>query len=177
MEPHNLRQCVFCILQGCDASFFTCARPGRSNGQDGPVPESIISTWVEGLPGPATAIVSLLGRKNVGKKPSEYVYYPFCGKLDCRTERDGKVSFQEWLDQNHPNLHILVREHPTVDSYADKPLKIPLNALAAIKQEILHFIGEGRTVVVMDSGGVGRTSEVCEYMKATAVPARDGGEG
>ena len=75
---------------------------------------------------------------------------------------NNKMSFQEWLDQQHKDLQILVREHPTVDSQP-----IPYEQLSAIATDVLNFISAGRTVVVMDSGGVGRTGAVCKYMKAT----------
>ena len=167
MEPYNLQRWRIDISPSQDACFFTCARPGRSKGGDNGVPDDLVSVWVRGLPGPNTVIVSLLGRKNDSRRLSELSYYSFYGKADKSSERENKVSFQEWLDLHHEDLGILVCEHPTYDSYTHDPCPIHPYKLAAIRRDIQQLITEGRTVVVMDSGGVGRTGEVCEYMKAT----------
>ena len=164
MEPYKLQRWRISISPDCDAWFFTCARPGRSKGPDGDVPDFLVSAWVGGLPGPNTMIISLLGRKRDRKKLSEFSYYSFYGEWDTPSERKNKPSFQEWLDQRPKDLQILVCEHPTFD-YDRRP--IPPYRLAAIECDVRRLVSEGRTVVVMDSGGVGRTGEVCEYMKAT----------
>lgn len=167
MEPYNIRKCRISISPSCDARFFTCARPGRSKGSDGCVTDELVSAWVKGLPGPNTVIISLLGRKRNRKELSEFSYYSFYGEWDTPPERSDKPSFQEWLERHHKDLQILVREHPTYDRDIYNFLPIPPFTLAAIESDVRQFVSEGRTVVVMDSGGVGRTGEVCEYMKPT----------
>ena len=168
MEPCNLRRWKVSISPNCDAWFFTCARPGRSKGPDGDMLDDFVSSWVRGLPpGPNKVIVSLLGRKRDRKKLSEFSYYSFYGEWDKPSERNDKPSFQEWLHRHHKDLQILVCEHPTYDSDIYDPRPIHPIRLAAIERDVRRLISEGRTVVVMDSGGVGRTGEVCEYMKAT----------
>lgn len=162
-KPHNLKQWKLDTPSGT-AYFFTCGRPGRENGRDGKVSDELVHSWVLGLPGPATAIVSLLGRKSTEKGPSEFSYYSFCGGLDTPEECNGRPSFQEWLDKHHKDLSILVYESPTLD-YRDPP--ISFRDMDKIKEAIFQLISMGRTVIVMDSGGVGRTGLVCENLGAT----------
>ena len=56
----------------------------------------------------------------------------------------------------------MVSEHPTFD-YRDS---IRLKTLEDVKADILKFLSMDRTIVVMDSGGVGRTRMVCDYIGA-----------
>ena len=139
---------------------YTCGRPGRSKGKDGRVSDKLVDEWVLGLPGPKTAVVSLLGRKPDGV--SEFSFYPFWGGDDTVAEHQARPSFQEWLAQNHPDLDIALRQHPTYDFQ-----KIPTSTLEAISTDINELIYEERTVVVVDSGGVTRTEMVCTFMHAT----------
>ncbi len=162
MEPFKLRPWKISISPGCDARFYTCARPGRSKGPDGAVPDDVVSSWVKGLPGPDTAIISLLGRKSDKNGLCEYSFYSFCGAWDRPEEPGRRPYFQEWLDQNHKELKILVRERPTYDN---RP--IPSDTIKAIATDVHELNREGRTVVVMDSGGVGRTGDVVAYLRAT----------
>ena len=165
MEPHKLKKWKTDSSQGDIAYFYTCARPGRSGGPKGRVSDQVVSTWVEGLPGPDTAIVSLLGRKQQGSKDSsEFSYYSFSGGVDTSPERGSKPTFAEWLDTHHTERRILVREHPTYDY---RP--IPHERLAAIEAEVRHLTSIGRTVVVVDSGGESRTGKVRQHMNATTV--------
>lgn len=161
MEPFKLRPWKISVSPGCDARFYTCARPGRSKGPDGAVPDDVVSSWVRGLPGPDTAIISLLGCKPDENCLSEYSFYSFGGAWDRPEERGGRPYFQEWLDQNHKELNILVRERPTNDN---RP--ISSGTIEAIATDVHELNREGRTVVVMDSGGVGRTGDVVAYLKA-----------
>ncbi len=163
MEPLHLKCWEIGVEPSSGLMFFTCARPGRSLGPDNDVPDDVVSNWVRGLPGPNTVIISLLGRKRNRKQLSEFSYYSsFCGEWDTPLERDNKPSFQEWLQQHHNDLDILIREHPTYDD-----TDVPSTTICAISTDVHRFIEEGRTVIVMDSGGVGRTGQVCEYLKAT----------
>jgi hypothetical protein len=142
--------------------FFTCARPGRKRDQatkNAQIPDEEVSRWVLGLCRPNTAIVSLLGRKPDGL--SEFSFYSFRGSSDRPSERQSRPTFQEWLDRLHPDLSIMVREHPTCDF---KP--IDRQTLDAIASDIRELLVMGRTVVVVDSGGVTRTGIVCKHMRA-----------
>ncbi len=167
MEPYKLR---LWRIDGSPnpVSFHTCARPGRSTykykRKNNQVSDATVSQWVCGLPGPSTAIVSLLGRKPKRGNESEFSFYSFCGGWDTPLERRSKPTLQEWLMERHGDLQILVREFPTNDL-----CDIPPEELAAIADEIRELISTGRTVVVVDSGGIGRVGQVCKFMNATPV--------
>lgn len=142
---------------------FTCARPGRTGDpatRHRPVPDELVHRWVLGLPGPKTAIVSLLGQKPDGL--SEFSFYSFYGGFDLPSDHPGRPSFQEWLERWHSNLSILLREHPTVDF---QPM--PAETLEAVAADIDKLLVAGRTVVLLDSGGQTRTRVVCNHIKAT----------
>ena len=109
MEPYNVKKWKTVSSQGDIAYFYTCARPGRSGGSKGHVSDQIVSAWVEGLPGPNTAIVSLLGRKQGSKGSSEFTYYSFSGGVDTSLEQGTKPTFAKWLDTFHAEHRILVR--------------------------------------------------------------------
>lgn len=142
--------------------FFTCARPGRSGNyasKTASVSDDLVHRWVLGLPGPRTAIVSLLGRKPDGT--SEFSFYSFHGGFDLPSDRPGCLSFQDWLDKWHGSLAIVLREHPTCDF---KP--VPPETVEAVSNEIRELASAGRTVVLIDSGGVTRTGIVCRQISA-----------
>ncbi len=144
--------------------FFTCARPGRSSRESSKtalVSDESVHRWVLGLCGSDIAIVSLLGRKNGPEGKSEFSFYSFCGGLDKPSEREGRPTFQEWLNLHHQNPNILVIEHPTYDGKT-----ISLETLDAIKADIERLIKNGCKVVVVDSGGLQRTGKVGRYMGA-----------
>lgn len=144
--------------------FYTCGRPGRSGreeSKDLPVSDELVHRWVLGLPRPGTAIISLLGRKHGPKGRSEFSFYSFCSEFDTGDERGNRLTFQEWLDLHHKELNILVREHPTFDYQT-----IPPKDVASIKAEIKGLYAKGRKVVLMDSGGMTRTGQVCKDMGA-----------
>ena len=166
MEPFNLKRWELRDPPDNVAYFYTCARPGRSQRQDDHVSETLISSWVVGLPGPDTVVISLLGRKKDRRRLSEFCYYPFYGESDEASDRQGKLPFQEWLDREHQTRQIVVREHPTYD-YDRRP--IPPFTLNSVDQDVKRLLSEGRTVIVMDSGGVGRTGQICEHLGATEV--------
>ena len=152
------------------AHFFTCARPGRSDDEESAweqVPDELVHGWVEGLQklGTKTAIILLLGRKPDGR--SEFWFYSFCGGCDTSTERGNSLTFEEWLDHHHKDLNILVREHPTNDWG-----RICAETLDAVKADIEGLISMGRTVIVVDSGGVTRTGMVCSHMGAKEDSSR-----
>jgi hypothetical protein len=140
--------------------FFTGARPGRTGdpaSKHGHVPDDLVHRWVLGLPGPNTAIVSLLGRKPDGL--SEFSFYSFYGGFDLPSEHPGRLSFQQCLARWHRNRSILVCEHPTCDF---SPVR--RETLDAVAIDIHGLLSAGRTVVLMDSGGQTRTGMVCNHM-------------
>ena len=171
MEPYRLKRWEIGSSPNNAVRFFTCARPGRSNGPKGFVSDHLVSTWVCGLPGPDTAIISLLGHKPGPKKVSEFSFYSFCGGFDTPNERRSQTTFQEWLDHQHKDLQIIVREYPTIDCP-----QVPSEKLAAIASGLWDLISIGRTVVVMDSGGVQRTGKVRMYLNAREAEQQDGGD-
>ena len=167
MEPFNLKCWELRDSPDNVAYFYTCARPGRSHGQDDHVSETLISSWVVGLPGKGTVVISILGRKKNRRKLSEFCYYPFYGEWDEASKRQRKPSFQEWLDQEHQTRQIVVREDSTYD-YDRRP--IPPFILNSVEGDVKRLLSEGRTVIVMDSDDVGRTGQICEHLGATEVP-------
>jgi len=116
---------------------------------------------VRSLPGGKDiGIVSLLGRKNNAGGRSEFSFYSaFNGSWDRPSERTGRLSFQEWLDRWHGELAIRLIEHPTYDG-----CKVPEETLGAAKSSILRLLSEDRTVILIDSGGMERTEQVCTHM-------------
>lgn len=143
-------------------SFFTCARPGRTGDAASKyalVPDSKVHRWIMGLPGPNTAIVSLLGCKPDGT--SEFSFYSFYGGFDRSSDRPDALSFHEWLTYWHGDQRIVLCEHPTCDF---KP--IPPEVLDAVASDVDKLLSEGRTVVLIDSGGQTRTMVVCNHMHA-----------
>jgi hypothetical protein len=142
--------------------FFTCARPGRKGNprsKNLPVSDELVHRWVLGLPGPRTAILSLLGRKPDGT--SEFSFYSFYGGLDLESDRPSCLSFQNWLDRWHSDLSIVLREHPTWDF---KP--ISMETLDTVSKDLTKLALAGHTVVIVDSGGVTRTGSICRYIAA-----------
>ena len=164
-EPSGLRKWELPLTENGVFEFYTCARPGRSGGKWHAVTDDVVDGWVSGLPKPNTAIISLLGRKVDSTGKSEFSYYSFCSAYDRANERGDRLTFQEWLTQNHNHLGIIVREHPTFDG---KPVGDDL--LADVRDDIFDLLSSGRTVVVVDSGGVDRTGRVARYLCASQVP-------
>ncbi len=170
MEPYILKQ------WRVDGSpdpvyFFTCSRPSRSSynykKENNSVSDATVSEWVCGLPRPNTAIVSLLGRKPKKGNQSEFSFYSFCSGWDTLSECRNKTTLQEWLRERHEELQLLVREYPTNDL-----CEIPTEQLGAIVDGVRELIFKSHTVVVVDSGGMGRTGQVCRFMNATEVQLR-----
>ena len=172
MEPSNLKRWKVQAAPDHEIHFYTCARPGRPTGSFVPVPDSLVSTWVCGLPGPRTAIISLLGRKpsRNPRQPglSEFSFYTFCGGFDSPEERGDQPTFQDWLNAHHADLQICVLEHPTNDWG-----KVPTETLDAVATDFYDLVSAGRTVVIMDSAGVTRTRQVRTHLSATQVALPD----
>lgn len=141
--------------------FFTCARPGRTGNaasRYAQVPDDLVRRWVLGLPGPNTSIVSLLGSKH---GISEFSFYSFYGGFDLPSENPGCLSFREWLIHWYGDRSIVLCEHPTCDFEPIVP-----ETLDAIVSDMGKLLSEGRTVVLIDSGGQQRTGAVCHKMRA-----------
>ena len=136
--------------------FFTCARPGRSKDAKAKISDELVDIWVRGLPASQEVfIVSLLGRKPEPDNRSEFSFYSFRGGFDQPSDRPDCPTFQEWLNERYGNGRYCVLEFPTVDT---KPLAPEtINEVSAMILSLLH---EDRTVVLMDSGGIGRTGKV-----------------
>ncbi len=150
MEPCRLRRWRL-PSSTVSAVFYTCARPGRSKGSKGKVPDKLLHDWMRGIPsGSNVVVVSLLGEKKDGT--SEFSFYSFYA--------EGR-SFQQWLDQNYPERAVQVIEHPTIDL-----CRVPTETLEAAASDVSRLLLEGRTVVLMDSGGVARSGQVCKHMGA-----------
>lgn len=150
MEPWRLKRWRL-PSHSVGAEFYTCARPGRSKGAHARVPDKLLHDWVRGLPtGGNVVVVSLLGQKPDGT--SEFSYYSFS---------DNGRSFQDWLDQNYQGKAIRVLEHPTCDFRA-----VLNDTLTAVSSDILRLLSEKQTPVLMDSGGLQRTMQVCRHIGA-----------
>lgn len=153
MEPYKLRR--WRLGRSPDRlPLFSCARPGRSHSQNDRVPDAVVDKWVKGLPGTgAAAIVSLLGEKPDGM--SEFAFYPFAGAKDIETQQRRGPSFQDWLANRDAKRDILVAEHPTTDLRPVEPTTV-----RSVGDDIERLLREGRTVIVVDSGGETRTGFV-----------------
>jgi hypothetical protein len=161
LKPFMLRRWRIGQRPNC-RYLFTCARPGRTGdlaSKRRPVSDDVVHRWVHGLPGPETALVSLLGRKPDGT--SEFSFYSFYGGFDVASDHPTRFSFQEWLDRWHAELVIVLKEHPTYDF---KP--ITPETLDAIAADIDALLSADRTVVLVDSGGRTRTGIVCQKIGA-----------
>jgi hypothetical protein len=153
VEPYKLRHWR---LSPAGGEFYTCARPGRSKRGHGKVPDRVVRQWACGLPGGTSlVVVSLLGKKPDGR--DEFSFYSFFARHQ---------SFQSWLNENDIGRDIQVIQHPTMDMAS-----IPTETLKAVAADIQRLTSEGKTVVLMDSGGVTRTGSVCSYMHAIASAA------
>lgn len=161
MEPFRLR-CWKIQLTNGEVVFFTCARPGRSKGSQGKVHDFVVDQWVSGLPGDRTAtVISLLGRKHGVTGMSEFAFYSFCSEFDTTNERGNRQTFQNWLEKHHPDRFIQVIEIPTFDLQP-----IDAKTLDVIMDTLKHLTYLGRTVILMDSGGMTRVESVCNKLGA-----------
>jgi hypothetical protein len=152
MEPWRLKHWCVGSSRG-NRTFYTCARPGRSKGSRGNVPDRLVNEWVSRLPASPVTILSLLGLKPDGT--NEWSFYSFY--------RSGR-SFQEWLDQSHNDKTITVIEHPTCDMQL-----IPNEKLRVIALRLMNLVSDRKAVVLMDSGGIQRTGQVCKFVDAVEV--------
>ncbi len=167
MKPYKLRR--WRLADGIsNYYFFTCARPGRTSRPESRwdrVEDAVVRQWLSGLPGPKTAIVSLLGCKPDGT--SEYDFYSFYGGFDKPEEQSGRKSFREWLDQYQGVTPILLEEHPTEDFK-----RVSDEALTSTATIIRELMRDDYTVVLIDSGGEQRTGQVCRHIGAVEDSSR-----
>jgi hypothetical protein len=159
-EPCGLREWLP-VDQPLGGRLFTCSRPGRTRGSKKPlVEDSVVRDWVSGLSALGDiVIVSLLGRKPAPDGRSEFSYYSF---RSAHEDVPGRPTFQEWLDRATSPGRFVVVEHPTTDTKT-----IPPDVMTAITGSVLAHLRSSRTVVVVDSGGVSRTSSVVRSIGAT----------
>lgn len=159
MTPPNLYKLRRYTVRHADASFFTCARPGRKKSSVDRVPDEVVRAWVLNVCslGPKPAIVSLLGQKQDGM--SEYSFYSFFGGCDLADDHPGKPSFRDRVSGIVPDIVVL--EHPTIDSE-----RVPTSTLDAVEVDVRSLLAQGRTVVIIDSGGETRTGQVCKHLDA-----------
>jgi hypothetical protein len=143
----------------CSGRLFTCARPGRSNEKRPErIPDETVDAWVKGLPPSSeVVIVSLLGQKKHGA--SEFRYYSFRGGKEAPADRPNCPTFQEWLNERHGCGYFTVVDYPTVDR-----LPVPPAVLSDVASRTLSLLSAGRTVVLMDSGGISRTGSVARHI-------------
>ena len=146
---------------------YSCARPGRgTNGKDvRQVDAAVLKRWLNHLPSASSLqIISLLGEKAPGasgrRGTSEFTYYPF---RSCHCEADGRPTFQEWLISESTS-HI-VHEFPTLDRLPLQPRKMRDAAVCCVRE----LLERGMAVVVVDSGGVQRTGELCRRVLSATV--------
>ena len=163
-EPVNLKRWKFDGPLGEDQYFYTCARPGRSRGRGASVPDDVVSTWIRRLPGNYISIVSLLGCKPGRNGKSEFCHYSFHGGFDTPDAEENGLTFQQWIEEHHPDRNITVHEFPTVDE-----TKAPDAQREDITLCVKELVAAGQTVVIIDSGGVQRTGRVAGYFGANQV--------
>jgi protein-tyrosine phosphatase len=110
-----------------------------------------VEAWVAGLPQGPVVIISLLGWKPTGQ--SEFGFYSFRGAHDSTAS--GRPTFQDWLVHRYGMDRFEVLEYPTVDTES-----MEASVVSGTVDMIRKLLSEGRTVVVMDSGGVSRSGKV-----------------
>ena len=158
MEPYRLRRWNE-RLSTDRLAFYTCARPGRSKSASDKVADEMVYKWLQGLPGDEkVAIVSLLGRKQDGM--SEFWFYSFCSAFESPEERRRRPTFAEWIDESNQDRPMKVVEHPTIDFE-----KIPCEILDAVERDVRRLLEDGWTVILVDSGGMTRTDQVCKHLQ------------
>jgi hypothetical protein len=128
------------------------------------ISDEIVDVWLNGLPSSTgeVIIVSLLGRKPRG--PSEFSYYSFRGGFDQPEDRPDCPTWQEWLNERY-GCRYRVCEFPTIDTE-----DIPESTKKVLFETIIKFMQAGKTVTVVDSGGVGRTGRVITGLKKMGIP-------
>lgn len=127
------------------------------------IKDHVVDAWIGGMPTSSeeTVIVSLLGRKPKGL--SEFSYYSFRGGFDKLEDRPGSPTWQEWLTERYGNKYC-VCEFPTVDT---EP--IPEDTKRLVVTAVLGFLRSGKMVILVDSGGVGRTGNVVSTIRKVYV--------
>lgn len=131
---------------------YTRARPGRQRGANGSVPDSEISRWLNELPrNRPLSVISLLGQKPDGR--DEHSFYSF----------RNAAGFKNWLQNARPGTNVFA--HPTTDFERVTP-----QSIEAIKIDFDRELAHGRTIVIVDSGGVERTRQVCNALELIEDP-------
>lgn len=132
---------------------YTCARPGRRLGARKDVPDSEVIRWISELPKHRPlSIISLLGTKPDGM--DEHAFYSF---------RDA-AGFQKWLAKQSKGA-INLFSHPTNDF-----TPVGQQTITAIETDLNRELSLGRSVVIVDSGGIQRTGQVCRSLHLVEDP-------
>jgi hypothetical protein len=128
------------------------------------IEDFVVDAWIAGLPSSPeeTIIVSLLGRKPQGL--SEFSYYSFRGGFDRPEDRPGSRTWQEWLSGRYGSKYHLL-EFPTVDTKL-----IADDTKSLIASAILKAMQSGKTVILVDSGGIGRTGNMASMFRKIHLP-------
>jgi hypothetical protein len=132
---------------------YTRARPGRQLGKRVPVPDFEVARWLGEVPKHRPlSIISLLGWKRDGM--DEHAFYSF---------RDAS-GFKAWLE-NTPGRDVQLFHHPTTDY-----ISVSQETIDAIKTDLERELSLGRAVLIVDSGGVQRTGQVCRSLQLVEDP-------
>jgi len=160
-EPSNLK--VFqSRKEPFAARLFTAARPGRSLGRAIPkISDETVYAWARGLLPLSSQlhIISLLGTKPNGL--SEYSYYSFRGSRGSLEIDFKKPTFQEWLNDRFGLERFVVVDFPTIDT-----MPIEAAMITEICQCTTSLLMTSNDVLIVDSGGEGRTGKICSELCA-----------
>jgi hypothetical protein len=111
--------------------------------------------WLDELPKHRPlSIISLLGWKSDGM--DEHAFYSF---------RDAS-GFRAWLESSS-DAAIHLFSHPTTDFSL-----VTQETIKAIKIDLEQELSRGRTVIIVDSGGVQRTHQICRALELVEDPRR-----
>lgn len=109
----------------------------------------VVRAWLKGLPGQQDApisILTMLGSKQDGT--CEWSFYSFAGPIE----------FAEWI---HTNTHrdVELFSYPTCDCSL-----VSADTASDVCTRLVTELDAGRIVVIVDSGGMQRTSQVCKMI-------------
>lgn len=116
------------------------------------MPDEVVKVWAHALVLKVDTVISLLWRKPNGS--SEFKFYKSV---------NSDAEFAPWLASFFP-ADVLIIERHTIDS---RP--VPSVVHAVIAQELPKLIDQGRSVAIVDSGGVQRTGAVAKTLGAKVV--------
>lgn len=143
IEPYRLRK--WRRPEQPKEAVHTCARPGRSEeNSTKDIDDAQVKAWLLGLPPSIDTVISLLGTKKDGR--GEYRFYNFDYP---------KSSPEAWLN-SFGIRRLSVIERPTIDN-----TPVPNETIDIIREDVRRLLASQRQVVIVDSGGLERTGQVC----------------